>query len=125
MKRWIQYPFSPRSLDLIPDDATDLKEELINLRNDFSKEEFFSKNQLPTFWLSQKDEYPLLTKEALQCILAFPTSWECEAAFSQISVIKTKHRNRLSVESDARVALSETEPDIEKLVASKQCHVSH
>ena len=55
-------------------------------------------------------EYPLLAKGAVKLLVGFPTSWECEAAFSQMSVIKTK---KLNVEPDIRVPLSSTLPRID------------
>ena len=60
-----------------------------------------------------------------QILMAFPTSWEGEPGFSQISIIKTEYRNRLQLEPDARIALSIPEPDIKDFVYKKQAHKSH
>lgn len=124
-KQWIPFPFSAKSLESISDDASDMKEELINLRNSSVLKEEFQESDLATFWSKHQLEFPLLSKEAFPLLLAFPTSWECEAGFSQISILKTKHRNRLKVENDARLALSKTEPQLQKLVKRKQAHRSH
>ena len=71
------------------------------------------------FWIRRLDDYRFLAHEAVKVLLAFPTSWECEVAFSQISIIKTKHRNRLDVEPDIRVAVSSTFPRIGDIIAAK------
>lgn len=48
--------------------------------------------------------------------VVFSTSWECEAALSQIGVIKAKFRNRLNVAPETRVTLSSTVNSIAELV---------
>lgn len=39
--------------------------------------------------------------------------------------IKTKYRSRLSIKSSIRLALTNTESNLEKLVSAKQIHKSH
>ena len=69
-------------------------------------------------------EYSLLAKGAVKLLVGFPTSWECEAAFSQMSVIKTKNGNRLHVEPDIRVALSSALPRIDYTYSKEQNETS-
>ena len=61
----------------------------------------------------------------IQQLIPFASSWLCKAAFSAISVLKTKHRKRLDVEHDLRLSLSKITPQFLKLVATKQVHSSH
>ena len=42
-----------------------------------------------------------------------------------MSVLKTKHRNRLDVEHDLRLSLSKITPQFQKFVETKQAHSSH
>ena len=48
----------------------------------------------------------MLVKRALAAIIPFATVYLCEAGFSRLVTIKTKHRNQLNIEHDMRVALS-------------------
>ena len=95
------------------------------MKEDSSLETEFKEIPLPEFWIRRLKQFPKLATAALSVLLIFPTSWECESAFSQIAIIKNKFRNRLCVEADARVALASTEPRIDKLVKAKQHHPSH
>ena len=118
-KQWVKFPFDQSTLDLISDYDFKLKEEFISLRADSTLKIEFSQVSVDRFWIRRLDDYHFLAHEAVKVLLAFPTSWECEAAFSQISIIKTKHRNRLGVEPDIRVALSSTSPRIRHIIATK------
>jgi len=42
-----------------------------------------------------------------------------------MSVLETKHRNRLEVEADLRLCLSEVTPRFQKLTDAKQARLSH
>ena len=127
IKQWVQFPFDQSTVDCIDDDQFSLKEEYISLRADSSLKVEFNQVPLAEFWIARLDEYSLLAKEAVKLLVSFPTSWECEAAFSKLSIIKTKNRNRLNVEPDHRVALSSTSPRIEHIIKNKikQVHPSH
>ena len=69
--------------------------------------------------------FPNLVEMVLRVIMPFPTTYACESAFSTLVCIKTKLRNRLSVEHEMRCALSQTQPRIKELVACRQAHPSH
>ena len=45
--------------------------------------------------------------------------------FSAMSLLKSKHRNRLNVEHDLRLSLSNIKPQMQDLVGRKQSHSSH
>ena len=69
--------------------------------------------------------YPNVCKMAVRILLPFPSTYLCDSGFSTLVLIKTKHRNRLSVEDDMRCAISKTEPDIKKLTMLKPVQPSH
>ena len=77
------------------------------------------------FWVSMHSTYPTLSEYVVQQLIPFATTWLCEARFSAMSVLKTKHRNRLEVEHDLRLCLSKTTPRFQKLVETTQAHCSH
>ena len=52
------------------------------------------------FWDSMRSTYPIVSAFVIKQLIPFATSWLCEAAFSAMSVLKTKHRNRLDIEHD-------------------------
>ena len=104
-KQWVKFPFDQSTLDLISDYDFKLRDEFISLRADSTLKIEFSQVSVDRFWIRRLDDYPFLAHEAVKVLLAFPTAWECEAAFSQISIINTKHRNRLDVEPDIRFRL--------------------
>ena len=62
---------------------------------------------------------------ALRVLVPFASTYLCEAGFSTIVNIKTKTRNRLDVEDDMRLALTNARPRISKLDAQMQHQASH
>ena len=78
------------------------------------------------FWATMYGSYPRVAVAALTLMVAFPSMYLCESAFSSMVQIKTKSRNRLiDLESDLRCAISKVEPNIEALVQAKQMQKSH
>ncbi len=61
---------------------------------------------------------------AVKLLLPFASTYPCEAGFSKLT-LKTKYRNRLQVEDDLRLALSNIETRIVLLCKRKQAQVSH
>ncbi|XP_068232064.1 protein FAM200C-like [Palaemon carinicauda] len=114
---WIQQLFLA---DMEDDD--NLKEELIDLQLNQGCQTKFRTVPLSGFWRDQLVAYPGLAKAALEMIIPFPTIYLCEKAFSTMLQIKRTARNRLQIRllHDMRVALANTKPRIEKLVACKQ-----
>ena len=53
---------------------------------------------------------PTVSKFVIKQLTPFTTTWLCEAGFSAMCVLKTKHRNRLDVEADLRLCLSKVSP---------------
>ena len=98
-----------------------MKEQLIEISSDgMLKLQFFSQNP-DEFWTKKMQEYPQLANEAVP----FVTSYLCELSFSSMTAIKTKVRNRLVLENDIIVCVSNTQPRFERLVSKKQAHGSH
>jgi hypothetical protein len=78
------------------------------------------------FWISIRKEYPVISAKAVNILLLFSTSYFCEQAFSCLTNVKSKERNRLlSVEEELRVCLSKIRPRIQHLYKKKQAQVSH
>ena len=71
------------------------------------------------FWISLKNEYLELCDKAIKLLLIFSTTYLCEKSFSFLSLIKTKQRNR--VEINTLLCLSETslEPHLTRLLLKK------
>jgi len=57
------------------------------------------------FWISVKDEYPLLSAKAQQYPIQFGTSYLCETEFSAFAVKGIKYRAKISVEQEISVAV--------------------
>ena len=85
----------------------------------------FNKSDLTNFWLRLRSDYPTLANRALKHLVPFCTAYLCEQAFSVLLYVKSKYRNKLNVEADLRIKLSNIEPNIAVLVSSKQHHPSH
>ena len=87
---------------------------------------FFAEKSLNAFWATMYGSYPSVAVAALTLLVAFPSTYLCEFAFSSMVQIKTKSRNRLiDLESDLRCAITKVEPNIEALVQAKQMQKSH
>ncbi|XP_067132430.1 protein FAM200A-like [Centruroides vittatus] len=109
-----------------PSEFTSLEEEsLIDLSCDNTLKLKFGSMELSDFWISVKEEYPLLSGKALRILIPFATSYLCEAGFSAVAVIKSKYRSKINVEQEMRVAISNFIPRFEKLCSEHQAHPSH
>nr|ABF20550.1 transposase [Danio rerio] len=119
---FVRDPFAPgvgTYLDLAA------KEQLIDLSNDGGRKTRFPSLPLSEFWMSVREDYPMLSEKAIKCLLPFATTYLCEAGFSALKVLQSKHRARLEVESDMRLALTKMKPRYDKLCRSHQAHPSH
>ena len=75
---WIQNPFKAKA----PPDFTSAEEEsFIDLSCDNTLKIKFENTELTNFWLSIKDEYPLLSGKAQRILIPFATSYLCETGF--------------------------------------------
>ncbi|XP_015366360.1 PREDICTED: zinc finger BED domain-containing protein 5-like [Diuraphis noxia] len=100
---------------------------LIDLQCDeFLKATFEKDNSLTKFWVSVKEECPILFEEAMRILVPFATTYLCETGFSALASMKSKYRGRLDVSKELRVALSNISPRFTKLCdEKKQAYPSH
>lgn len=81
------------------------KEQLLEISSDTTLKSKFYMSENDSFWISLQNEYPEVSKKALQILLPFSTSYICESAFSILEVTKTKKRSTLKdIESELRVS---------------------
>ncbi|CAK9818805.1 SCAN domain-containing protein 3 [Anthophora quadrimaculata] len=121
---WIKDPFNmavtnAKHLSILEQDI------LVELLCDTSLKLQFNKTELTIFWLLLRSDYPALANKALQHLIPFCATYLCEQAFSVLLYMKSKYRNKLNVEADLRIKISNIEPDIAILVSRKQLHLSH
>ncbi|CAM1154805.1 Uncharacterised protein g11414 [Pycnogonum litorale] len=117
-------PFSFR-VDNFPEEAEDIEEQFLDLVNDSAAKAVFKEKNLNAFWATMYGLYPRVAVAALRLLVAFPSTYLCESAFSSMVQIKTKSRNRLiDLESDLRCTISKVEPNIEELIKTKQMQKS-
>ena len=57
--------------------------------------------------------------------MPFATSYLCEAGFFAVAVIKSKYRNKIDIELETRVAISNIVPRFDKMCVEQQAHCSH
>ena len=96
-----------------------LHELQLELQSSQTAKTKFSSSSLIEFWCSMLQEYSKLVKRTLEALISFPTTYLCEAAMSALVNIKTTYRNRLRVANDMRIALSNINPCIDKLVLKR------
>ncbi len=119
---WIRNPFMPLRDDL----SVKMEDKILELAADEGlKMSFKTTPSLASFWIKVKAEYPELTEIALKTLLPFPSTYLCESGFSTMSIIKTKERSKMYINSPIRLALSSIEPRLDKLTKKKQAHLSH
>ena len=116
---WVLQPFLVE-LDDVPQEFHD---ELTDLQQDPSAEAIFKcKGQL--FWLHDElhRKYPGLTSVACRLLLPFPSTYLVECAFSAVTDILTKKRNKLDVfaRGDIRLKLTQIQPRIQALASQHQ-----
>lgn len=123
MKKLVRNPFTVEP-EALPDN---IQEEIIELQNDSDlKDTYESGVKLEEFWCKKAVAYKHVRHEALRYLMLFSTTYLCEQGFSAVLLIKNKQRNRLSVSSDLRVALSkEISPRISKLIKEARAQKSH
>ena len=57
--------------------------------------------------------------------MPFATSYLCEVGFSAVAVIKSKYRNKIDIELEMRVEISNIAPRFVKMCREQQAHCSH
>jgi hypothetical protein len=115
---WIKSPFNVDSeLQYL---SIENKDKLIELSCDSTLKLKFRNVSVESFWIQIDKEYEELSKLAVMKLLPFPSTYLCETAFSALFSVKTKNRNRLNVENDLRLCLTNINPKIDDLCKSKQ-----
>ena len=97
---WIHEPFVIKLSD-VTHLSLKAQEEFADLSSDESLELVFSKQILCDFWVRTRNEYPTLSDLALHKLLPFCTTYLCEAAFSKLTIIKSKNQSLLETVEDA------------------------
>ena len=121
--KWVRNPFLPLDIHCI----LNLKEEeLIDIRNDGNIKLLHREMPLDEFWIKIQNEYSNIGEKVLVILLQFSTTYLCETAFSVLTNLKTRKRERLlAVEEEVRVALSNVGPNIERICTKNQAQISH
>ncbi|CAG9791321.1 unnamed protein product [Diatraea saccharalis] len=127
------YPFSCVDVEITASeisntfdmDLSSLENEMIQIISDVHLK---AKATDISFWsLLTQEKYPSLQQIAQQLTALFGSTYLCESAFSEMKIIKSKYRNRLTDEhlsSCLRLALTKYVPSYEKLAENTQCHAS-
>jgi len=100
-------------------------EQFIDLSADLSLKSIYNPNSLISFWAKARSEFPLVGCKVLRVLVPFATSYLCEASFSAVAVIKSKYRNKIDIERDMRVAISNIAPRFDITCIEQQAHCSH
>ena len=96
------------------------QETLLDVSSDRGLRIKFDTSTLTQFWVCVKQEHPDLGQKALESLLPFASTYLCEATFSAMSVIKTKQRNRLSLEKSLITAVASLSPRMTKFLIKNQ-----
>ncbi|XP_025412437.1 zinc finger BED domain-containing protein 5-like [Sipha flava] len=123
-KNWVVDPFNADVPD-ITGLTTTQENQLIEISSNSNLKRVFKESSLSSFWLSIRQDYPEISDSALRPLMLFSTTYLCEKGFSAYVYTKNKYRNRLNIESDLRIQLSNIDPKIPDLVLKKQHHPSH
>ena len=101
-----------------------MQDEFTELRNDSTAHDLLQEKTLTELWCAAA-AYPNVVLLSLWVLVPFASTYLCESGFSTLLQIKTKARNRLDVQNDRRLALTQTKPGISKLVMQMQPQSSH
>lgn len=121
---WVRNPFllSEENRSKLP--VTD-QEKLLEVSSDRGFQMKFSTSTLTQFWMFVKQEHPDLGQRALEKLLPFASTYLCENSFSAMTVIKSKQRNRLSLEKSLITAVASLPPRLTKILNKAQAQISH
>ena len=97
-------------------------EQFIDLSSELTLKSLYSPNSLISFWVTARSEYPLVGCKALRVLVPFATSYLCEAGFSAVAVIKSKYRNKIDIERDMCVAISNIAQQFNKMCLEQLLH---
>ena len=82
----VNNPFGT-SVGNVPSQDNLLQKQFIDLVNDGYAESLFSEKSCSGFWIEMVQTYPDISKMALKLLIPFPTTYECECAFSVLLAI--------------------------------------
>ena len=107
-----------------------LQLELIDCQADDQIRRQFIDKDLHTFYKDffPKDTYPRLYRHALRMASLFGSTYLCEKLFSNMKFTKNKYPTSLTdehLQGQLRLATSTTRPNLQRIIDSKQCQVSH
>ena len=121
---WVIDPFAVNASDV----ELALQEDIIELQNDRAARVRFNSRK-DVFWINSiiTEQYPHLCEKARLLVVAFPSSYLVESAFSKVIQLLTKQRNRLDIvnRGDLRLMLTSFEPNIKELTECHQAQGSH
>jgi len=121
---WMVNPF----LDVNYEETGVEVEELITIKHEIELRPKF-RISYKDFWLQDTMPvcYPVLWNKVQLLLVAFPTSCLVERGFSAVALLLSKQRNRLKIteRGDLRLLLSQSEPDVEKLICLHRPLPSH
>ena len=100
-------------------------EQFIDLSSDLTLKSLYNLNLLISFWVKARSKLPFVGYKALRVLMPFATSYLCEAGFSAVVVMKPKYRNKIEIERDMLVAISNIAPRFNKMCIEQQTHCSH
>ncbi|XP_011159854.1 zinc finger BED domain-containing protein 5-like [Solenopsis invicta] len=88
-KAWIRNPFTVKveSETELPD--SDI-ESIIKLSCDTALKDMFDRIPLMNFWLSYRQEYPVLAEKAIKFLIPFVTTYKCEKPIGSRTGSKNK-----------------------------------
>ena len=121
---WIRNPFLDNAN--APQGFTSLEaEKFIDLTSVLTLKSIYNPNSLISFWIKARIAFPLVGCKALYVLVPFATSYLCEASFSAVAVIKLKYHNKIVIEREMGVAISNIAPRFDKMSIKQQTHCSH
>jgi hypothetical protein len=91
------------------------QEQAIDLQYDeFLKATFEQDNSFSRFWVSVKEECPILFEKAMRILVPFATTYLCETGFSALASTKFNYCGRLDVNKELIIVLSNISPRFTK-----------
>ena len=116
-------PIHPFHASLNVADVTDeVQDEFTDLRNDSTAHDL---KTLTEFLCAMRHSFPNVALLLLRVLVPFASTYLCESGCSTLLQIKTKAKNRLDVQDEMRLALTQTKPRLSKLASQVQPQSSH
>lgn len=100
----------------------ELEVEIIKIQNDMDLK------SLQCIWEYSQDKYPIVTTAAHKTMSCFGSTYLAESSFSDMGIIKSDARNRLTnehINQCLKISVSSYVPDFKKIAKSTQCQRSH